>query len=106
MPTSKERQSNAQRQAAYRKRAEQARCEQLSAQSLPPLPAIPTMPGQTRWTGALRQAYWLLTNTIAEMEQYQEERSDQWRESERGEAFASRLELLQDLSLNLEELTE
>ena len=36
----------AQRQAAYRKRCEAARQQQLSTRGLPPLPAIATLPGQ------------------------------------------------------------
>lgn len=105
MPQPRKHQTNAQRQAAYRTRTEHARTQQLSARSLPPLPAIATIPGEARWTGALRQAHWLLETTIAEMEEYKEERSDQWQESEKGWAFADRLESLQELVGTLEELS-
>ena len=102
MPQPREYPSNAQRQAAYRRRTDQARTQQLVEKALPPLPAISNMPGEARWTGALRQVHWLLETIISEMEEYKEERSEQWQESEKGWAFAERLESLQDVLNSLE----
>jgi hypothetical protein len=96
--------SNAQRQAAYRQRMQQARNEQLSARSLPPLPAIPAMPGKARWREALRQAHWLIEMTVSEMQAYSDERSDEWQEGDKGELFTNRIESLQDLLDALDEL--
>src|SRR5579872_7191704 len=99
MPQPKKHQTSAERQAAYRLRSARARTEQLSARSLPLLPAIPTMPGEARWTAALRQALWLIERTATEMQDYYDERSEHWQESERGWTFAERIETLQE-SLN------
>ena len=60
MPQARQYQSAAQRRAAYRQRRTRAHAAQLAQQSLPPLPAVWTMPGRTRWTALLRQAQWAL----------------------------------------------
>lgn len=83
MPEVRKHATNAQRQAAYRKRKEQARTQQLSARSLPPLPAIPSMPGEVRWATALKHAQHLLESTLEEMEQYYDDRSEDWQEGAR-----------------------
>jgi hypothetical protein len=98
--------SSAQRQAAYRQRAHQAQVEQLVAQSLPPLPALPTVPGQARWLALLVQAQWCLTQMTNEMQQYSEKRSDAWQESDKATAFEERLEAVQEVLVMLEELQE
>lgn len=103
MPQPKKYQTDAHRQAAYRLRTEQARREQLSARSLPPLPAIPSMPGEVRWKAALRHAHTLLETTIVEMQDYYEDRSETWQESERGWSLAERIQALQDCLDSLEE---
>ena len=96
--------SNAQRQAAYRLRMQHARNEQLSARSLPPLPAIPAMPGNARWRDSLRQAHWLMETTASEMQAYSDERSEEWQEGDKGELFTNRTESLHDLLEDLDEL--
>jgi hypothetical protein len=89
--------NSAHRQAAYRQRTARLRAEQLQARSLPPLPAVPGIPGWTRWRGLLGQAHWSLRQTVTEMEQYAQERSETWQESERGENFEERLGAVQEL---------
>jgi len=95
--------TNAQRQAAYRCRTQQAREKQLLDRSLPPLPAIPSIPGNARWNAALRQAKWFVETTAGEMQEYYEERSEPWQESERGTTFEERLNAVQEMLSNLEE---
>jgi hypothetical protein len=79
------------RQAAYRKRQEEDRIRQLQERGLPPLPVISTIPGIHRWRRALCAAATLMTLVAEEMEAYYDARTDQWRDSDRGEEFAERL---------------
>jgi hypothetical protein len=106
MPQPRLHESSAQRQAAYRERVNQARQAQLTAHALPPLPALPTLPGQARWLALLVQAQWCLTQVSNEMQQYYEARSDAWQESEKAAAFEARLEAVQEVLQALEELQE
>lgn len=85
MPQERKYASSANRQAAYRKRCQQARRVELLSKGLPPLPAIPTLPGWARWNTSLRLAQDLIERTQVEMEQYFDDRSETWQESERGE---------------------
>ena len=71
----------------------------------PSLPAMPTVPGQARWTALLHQAHWALKTASEEMEDYAAARSENWQESERGEEFAERLAAFQEVMDALEELT-
>jgi len=105
MPEVMKHQTNAQRQAAYRQRSKRAREQQLAQRGLPPLPAISTMPGEARWMRSFQHAAMLVETTVSEMEQYYDERSEAWQESERGEAFAERLRAVQELLDGLEELS-
>ena len=93
MPQARQYESAAARQAAYRERQKQAQSAQLQAKSLPPLPSLPTMPGQARWNALLKQAHWALAQVCQEMDEYAAARSENWQESQRGEAFDERLEV-------------
>ena len=106
MPQPRLHESSAQRQAAYRQRTAVARQQQLAAQALPPLPALPTMPGQARWLALLIQAQWCLTQMANEMQQYYEARSEAWQESDKGTAFEERLDAMQEALAMLQELQE
>lgn len=92
MPQLKKHDSPAARQAAYHKRSEQARREQLSAKGLPATPAIPTMPGYPRWRCAIEQARLLVDMVHTEMEDYADQRSEQWQETERAETLQQQME--------------
>ena len=105
MPEIRKYPTNAQRQAAYRQRARRAREQQLAQRGLPRLPAIPTMPGEARWTRALQHAAMLVETIVYEMDEYYEERSEAWQESERGETFAERLSGAQELLSSLQEMS-
>ncbi len=104
MPQSRRYPTNAARQAAYRQRQQMARAAQQKQRGLPPLPAIPTLPGSARWRAALTMANGLLAEVCAQMQDYHDARSERWQESEQGDAFTQRLDELTQLSEQLEEL--
>ena len=92
MPQSKKYDSPAGRQAAYRMRCQRARQNQASAKGLPSLPSLATMPGWPRWNATFRMAHALLDGAVTEMQDYFDDRSDAWQESERGEDHQERTE--------------
>lgn len=104
MPTPRRYADHAARQAAYRLRLGEARTKELAARRMPALPTIATLPGEARWRALTRQAALLLQTALEEMQDYYEQRSDTWQESERGEAFRERLEALQETQALVDEL--
>lgn len=92
MPQPRKYASHAARQAAYHHRREQARQQQLSAKGLPPTPALPSVPGYPRWRQAIEQARLLIEMVNTEMQDYVDERSEQWQESERAETFREQID--------------
>src|SRR5688500_14144562 len=104
MPTPRRHTNQAARQAAYRRRLAQARERELAARGLPALPAIATMPGHARWQALIRQASRLLQTVAEEMQEYSDERSETWQESERGTAFLEHLQAVEDAQRAAEEL--
>ena len=103
MPQPRKYVNRAAQQAAYRKRQVSSQQELLSLKGLPPLPAIPTLPGQARWTAMIAQAQRVLTEAIEEMQSYHDDRSEQWQNGPRAEALLARLEHLQDALASLQE---
>jgi len=79
--------TNAQRQAAYRIRRRAIIDEILSQRGLPPLPAISTIPGWPRWKEAIARIAYQMQMVETEISDYYDQRSDQWRESERADQF-------------------
>lgn len=104
MPTPRKYENAAARNAAYRKRQAEARMLEQLRKGLPPLPAIPTMPGNCRWGKMLAEAGILLRTVLDEREEYHGERSDSWQESERGEDFAERTDALREIEDALDAL--
>jgi hypothetical protein len=92
MPQPRKHTSHAERQAAYRKRSNQALARLLEHKGLPPLPAVPTMPGHARWRRAMSAIETQMTQIEAEMQSYYEERSQRWQESERAEEFQQKID--------------
>jgi hypothetical protein len=105
MPTPRRYANQAQRQAAYRSRIAAARKQELQARGMPPMPAIPGMPGLRRWKAMNQQALLLLLTIQEEMQDYYDERSDLWKESERGETMAEHLQMLQEAIAAVEGLS-
>jgi hypothetical protein len=97
MPQPRQHASPAARQAAYRARCQNARRIELLGKGIPALPAIPTMPGWPRWSASLRLAQDLIARTQIEMEQYFDDRSEEWQEGERGEEQQNSIGLLQTI---------
>jgi len=105
MPQTKKYLSDAQRQAAYRQRTNGAKAAQLMARGLPPLPAIPTMPGYARWAVTVQQSLLNLDTVSGQMQTYYDERSPLWQESERGEAFVEYIEAMSEVLESLADLS-
>ena len=104
MPTPRQYKNAAERQAAYEKRRDAARDEELRGKGLPPMPLISTMPGTRRWKGMLDLARALVQGVCDERESYYDDRSEEWQESERGETFQQHSDEIADMLAVLEEI--
>lgn len=104
MPTRRKYATQAERQAAYRRRLAASREKELAARGVPPLPAVATLPGHRRWQALIQQAQRLLQTVEEEMEESYDQRSESWQESARGEAFQERLQALQEAHRAMEDL--
>jgi hypothetical protein len=98
--------SHAQRQAAYHRRREEARRQQLQEKGLPPLPALPSIPGTARWRLAIANAAALLAPVEGEMEAYRDDRTDAWLDSERAQNFEERLDAVRDTRAVVDDLLD
>jgi hypothetical protein len=105
MPQPKHYVSAAARQAAYRKRCDRTRQAELASKGLPSLPAISTMPGWPRWNASIEAARELVERTIEEMQEYFDDRSEVWQESERAEEHQEKIDAVQTLLDAFGELT-
>ena len=105
MPQARKYASRAEQQAAYRRRCESARKSVLASKGLPQLPAISTMPGWLRWNASLSAARELVERTYDEMQDYFDERSEEWHEGEKAPPFQERIEEVQALMDAMVELT-
>lgn len=104
MPQKRKYSSGAERQAAYRKRCAAKREAELQSKGLPPLPPVPSIPGHRRWDLMIRQARFVVEQVKSEMESYYIGRSDDWNDSERGEAFAELMESVEEAASALREV--
>ena len=102
MPQPRKYETRAQQQAAYRKRRAVSDRELLARKGLPPLPAIPTMPGNARWRAMIEQAHMLLSEAIDEMQNYHDDRSEQWQDSDKAEDLLAKVEQLQETMSQLQ----
>ena len=96
MPQLRKYQTRAEQQAAYRKRRATSERALLAQKGLPPLPAIPTIPGDARWRAMIEQAHILLSEAADEMQCYHDDRSEAWQESARAEELLAKMERLQE----------
>jgi hypothetical protein len=104
MPQPRKYATRAQQQAAYRQRRALSEAQHLAQKGLPPLSAIPTMPGSARWSAMLAQARLLLCEAAKEMQSYHDDRSETWQQSERAQELLARMEQLEELIETLEGL--
>ena len=104
MPQPRKYATRAEQQAAYRKRRIISDRELLAQKGLPPLPAIPTIPGNARWSAMIKQAHTLLSEAVVEMQNYHDDRSEQWQDSTKAEELLAKLEHLQETMAQLQEV--
>jgi len=95
MPETKKHLSNAARQRAYRCRQNAARRAEQAAKGLPALAAIPTMPSLGRWRALRANAVKLLETLASEMQDYVDDRSEEWQDSDKAQAFQEALDLVE-----------
>jgi hypothetical protein len=105
MPQARKYATRAAQQVAYRQRCEQARKTEMAAKGLPSLPAISTLPGWPRWNASLKAAHELLACTLGEMQDYFDDRTEVWQESERGEEHQEQIASLETLLDALSDLS-
>ncbi|HEY3265917.1 MAG TPA: hypothetical protein VGM37_03235 [Armatimonadota bacterium] len=104
MPTPRKHENAAACQAAYRKRQLEARRIELQKKGLPALPVLPTIRGEARWKKMLAEAGALLSTVVEEREAYHGDRSEDWRESEKGETLQERTDAVSDILASLDDL--
>jgi hypothetical protein len=104
MPQPRKYETRAQQQAAYRKRRILSERELLAQKGLPPMPAIPTMPGNARWSAMIVQAHSLLTQAADEIQDYHDDRSEAWQEGTKAEELLGKLEKLQEAIDQLQDI--
>jgi hypothetical protein len=103
MPTPRKYANHAERQAAYRRR--QAEAAPVLTAGDPSSPGSKRRtPSPARWEALIRQARRLVEAAAEEMEEYYEQRSERWQESEPGEALLERLQSVQEAKSALEEV--
>jgi len=98
MPTPRKYATNADRQAAYRAR--------WAAPPLSTPPRAPSPPGVRRWAVLITQAQALLETVAEEMATYEAARAETWHDTERGERFTERSELVEEALELVRALTE
>ena len=101
MTRTKKYQTNGERQAAYRSRCAQNESVELST---PQLHSIPSAPGKRRWKALVKVASALLDGAAKEMQDYFDQRSEQWQESQAGESITEMLESLESALESLEDI--
>jgi hypothetical protein len=65
---------------------------------------IPTTPGERRWKALTQQARAALQTTLDEMQDYFDQRSENWQEGDKGLAVQDRLEALEEILGLVDEL--
>lgn len=97
MPTPRKYTCAAERQAAYRRRLAQSQAQSKMNQ-------IPVVPGHRRWRAMRNQCISILNEARGEMQAYSDQRSEQWRDSERGEALVEMMESMAEVAEALQEI--
>lgn len=104
MPTPQKYANNADRQRAYRQRLAQAREQERAAKGMPAAPPIATMPGTTRWNALFETARATLQLARDEMEEYYNDRSETWQESERAQGMQEKIDALDGIIEEIQEV--
>ena len=101
MPRTKKYQTNRERQAAYRRRCAQTTDAELINEISEPIPSVR---GRRRWKAMVKAASVLLDCAASEMQDYLDQHSDQWRDSQAGESLTEMLESVQETLASLEDI--
>jgi hypothetical protein len=104
MPQPRKYVNRAAQQAAYRGRQTSLQQELLASKGLPLLPPIPNMPGHARWKAMILHAHALLSDAADEMQEYHDDRSEEWQDSEKAVAMLERVELLQEAAQQIQQI--
>ena len=107
MPQPRKKYANRARRSSPPTRKRQAgeqRRLHLASKGLPLLPAISAIPGHARWNAMLVHAQTLLIDAADEMQEYHDDRSEEWQDSEKAEAMLERVELLQEAAEQIQHL--
>lgn len=92
MPRIKEHESPAARQRAYRERQQAARAAEQQEKGLPPSPPLPNAQSKARWRALIERAHLMLETAQTEMQEYHDERSETWQESDKAEELRNWIE--------------
>jgi hypothetical protein len=98
MPQTRQQRSNAERQAAFRRRRMEAHTALEAAKGLAPLPPIATIPGWRRWRQVIEQVEKALREVHEQMQSYYDERSEDWQSSDKAEEFTAKTESVESLA--------
>lgn len=101
MPRTRKYQTNSERQAAYRRRCAQTTDAELITKVSGPIVSVP---GRGRWKAMVKAASVLLDCAASEMQDYFDQRSEQWQDSQAGESLAEMLESVQEALASLEDI--
>jgi hypothetical protein len=96
MPQPKRHRNAAAKQRSYRQRLEAKFGASVCPAQTPKASPVSVIPSTARWRAMREHAVGLLGNLKTEMENYRADRTGNWQESEKGEAFQEKLDLLQE----------
>lgn len=99
--TEKQRTQTAERQRRFRER-QAARDKATESAGLPAPRQISTMPSTARWNALLEAGRGKIEQLRDEMQEYFDERTEEWQESDRGTEMQERLERLEEALTALE----
>ncbi len=102
MPQVRKYESRSQQQAANRQRRVLSEQVALPKKNSPALPAIPSMPGHARWKAMLLLAHELLSGADGDMQDYRDDRTEQWQESVRALEMLEKVERLNEIADKLQ----
>jgi hypothetical protein len=98
MPQNRQARSNAERQAAFRRRRREAHAALEAAKGLAPLPPIATIPGWRRWREVIEQVERSLREVHEQMQSYYDDRSEDWQSSDKAEEFTEKMQSVESLA--------
>jgi hypothetical protein len=95
--------SNAERQKAFRDRRKQQAAGAFAPAPLPAKPRI-SVPAVKRWDSLKSRAVENLEQLRDELQEFFDERTEEWQEGERGQVYSDRIDAVESLLSDLEGL--